>query len=530
MMLMPGGASSVRQGVESVVDAGARAYDPSQVNAFNVWHGSPHNFDRFSLDSIGTGEGAQVYGHGLYFAEEAEVAKSYLDAGRRTGYGNDIARSMLRAKDGDYERAARMIRAEIDQTGDLIDREDLQDLKDALYHLDRGQISGGSLYEASIDAEPEDFLDWDASGPEQSETVRRALTSIANSDPRLMEKFKESMARGDSGSIYESHLQGALGDVGLNQEEAAQALRAAGIPGIRYLDAGSRGAGEGSRNYVLFDDSLATILSKNGERTPAQEIARLLSEGRANEVTDELYAQADPQELHQLYTSGATGVDMPMDTPSRMARADEMGFSTDAGVYHATQSDFPSVDLRAAESGMSMGTGERAFWTTTDPKTAETYLPGAYVTEGLGGAPMGDGVERYFQPQSSIMPMLAKTDNVDLWQMGGGGYPQGGLSAEIEDAAKDGLDGVVFRNMRDPGIMGLGSGNRNNTSIATIEPSAIRSKFARFDPRLSHLSNLSAGVAGAGAVGLAAQSRQPEERRELPPLAPELAFMKDIYR
>jgi hypothetical protein len=41
---------------ESVLGAGPiRAY-----------HGSPHNFDRFSLDKIGTGEGAQAYGHGLY--------------------------------------------------------------------------------------------------------------------------------------------------------------------------------------------------------------------------------------------------------------------------------------------------------------------------------------------------------------------------------------------------------------------------------------------------------------------------------
>ena len=37
-----------------------------------------------------------------------------------------------------------------------------------------------------------------------------------------------------------------------------------GIPGIRYLDAGSRGAGDGSRNYVVFDDKLISILRKYG--------------------------------------------------------------------------------------------------------------------------------------------------------------------------------------------------------------------------------------------------------------------------
>ena len=32
-----------------------------------VWHGSPHKFDKFDSSKIGTGEGAQAYGHGLYF-------------------------------------------------------------------------------------------------------------------------------------------------------------------------------------------------------------------------------------------------------------------------------------------------------------------------------------------------------------------------------------------------------------------------------------------------------------------------------
>src|SRR5687767_3158774 len=34
-----------------------------------VFHGSPHKFDKFDMSKVGTGEGAQAYGHGLYFAE-----------------------------------------------------------------------------------------------------------------------------------------------------------------------------------------------------------------------------------------------------------------------------------------------------------------------------------------------------------------------------------------------------------------------------------------------------------------------------
>jgi hypothetical protein len=42
-----------------------------------AFHGSPHNFSKFDMSKIGTGEGAQAYGHGLYFAENPGVAKDY---------------------------------------------------------------------------------------------------------------------------------------------------------------------------------------------------------------------------------------------------------------------------------------------------------------------------------------------------------------------------------------------------------------------------------------------------------------------
>lgn len=40
-----------------------------------AWHGSPHDFDQFDLGAIGTGEGAQVHGWGLYFAGTREVSQ-----------------------------------------------------------------------------------------------------------------------------------------------------------------------------------------------------------------------------------------------------------------------------------------------------------------------------------------------------------------------------------------------------------------------------------------------------------------------
>ena len=47
-------------------------------------------------------------------------------------------------------------------------------------------------------------------------------------------------------------------------KDASEKLKALGIPGIRYLDQASRGAGSGTRNYVMFDDQFPEIVSRNG--------------------------------------------------------------------------------------------------------------------------------------------------------------------------------------------------------------------------------------------------------------------------
>ena len=43
----------------------------------SAWHGSPHDFDTFDLGAIGTGEGNQAHGWGLYFAKKKSVSKNY---------------------------------------------------------------------------------------------------------------------------------------------------------------------------------------------------------------------------------------------------------------------------------------------------------------------------------------------------------------------------------------------------------------------------------------------------------------------
>jgi hypothetical protein len=196
---------------------------------------------------------------------------------------------------------------------------------------------------------------------------------------------------------------------------------------------------------------------------------------------------------------------MPMDTPSRMARADER---LPGEGYHGT--DQVVAEFDPARFGQKdPGWYGRGVTTDTDPEVAAGYAN--YDEAEIG---------------QNIIPVRIAGKHMN-WPEGQ--LPFGNANdarSGTRDISSLGYDGTQMRNDRDL----YGDAPDWQTERVTFDPSNIRSKFARFDPRLSHLRNLSAGVAGAGAVGIAAQSRQPEERRELPPLAPELAFMKDIYR
>jgi hypothetical protein len=240
-----------------------------------AYHGSPHSFDQFSLDKIGTGEGAQVYGHGLYFADNEGVAKSYRD----TLTGNNSWKYEGRVPDGDTPHpVANAIsflgdKRDGETFSDLISRrsKELRDLANQkrnsgrmmdassanmydsaasnIEKLDPNSLShAGSMYQVKINADPEHFLDFDKPLSEQSKAVQTALHDM-----------RPDMT---GGQIHESSKL-VPGDF-FDKKAAAEALKQRGIAGIKYLDQGSRDAKSGSRNYVVFDDSMIDILKKYG--------------------------------------------------------------------------------------------------------------------------------------------------------------------------------------------------------------------------------------------------------------------------
>ena len=62
-------------------------------NGTNLYHGSPHKFNKFSTDNIGSGEGSQSFGWGLYFTDNKGIGEHYADIGNtnnRARIKNDL--------------------------------------------------------------------------------------------------------------------------------------------------------------------------------------------------------------------------------------------------------------------------------------------------------------------------------------------------------------------------------------------------------------------------------------------------------
>ena len=65
--------------IKAVDNKGTFRTDTANIYNQSAYHGTPHSFERFDLGAIGTGEGAQVHGWGLYFAADRKVAENYKE-------------------------------------------------------------------------------------------------------------------------------------------------------------------------------------------------------------------------------------------------------------------------------------------------------------------------------------------------------------------------------------------------------------------------------------------------------------------
>ena len=249
-----------------------KGFDPTRLE-LDVYHGTPHRFPateanplgEFDASKIGTGEGAQAYGHGIYLSESPEVGRQYQQflAARKNDLSdpaNLAASIMYRTPQGTREAGIgqidRTFRAMKDYPRSYPDMEEqratLQKARELLESGAELPQQGGSFYKADLPDEMIDrMLDWDKPLSEQHPEVQRIIGEeikrIGGSAHSGEQAYRELM--------FEARMQGKKSGSNvmrnnLEANEASKRLRESGIPGMIYRE--GQGKEKGLRNFVVF--------------------------------------------------------------------------------------------------------------------------------------------------------------------------------------------------------------------------------------------------------------------------------------
>jgi hypothetical protein len=294
------------------------------VSPLDVYHGTPHRFPptannplgEFDASKIGTGEGAQVYGHGIYMAENPAVAQGYKDtlAYKAFDLQPEAEKLGLNLPAGTRGEFIRQVKA--DKPPEILARQ-LQNANIEARSLPQEKLTelfrayqekgGGNLYKADLpDEQIAKMLDWDKPLSQQDvlkafnprivdDSTRfdkafsiEAVVSIGNGNRKVVpitkifkspEEAQAALEKMTGADLYR-HLSESPMPAG-----ASSFLRDAGIPGIKYLDQGSRQPGTASMTQAQLDTRI-NILKKDidsglGDQERMKQILASMEQERA---------------------------------------------------------------------------------------------------------------------------------------------------------------------------------------------------------------------------------------------------------
>lgn len=276
------------------------------VLELDVYHGTPHRYaptennplGEFDASKIGSGEGAAAFGRGIYFAEKPTVAQDYqfmlskIDPSTATYEGKPVEKWYEMAQ-AEQDRAHRLrdqtaidrANAKLAYWENVMTRRHPEDVKrvandpddgwptfaNYANSLDMKKFGGieeaGSLLKADL---PDEMigrmLDWDA--PVDESFANKIVKAVQKNDELELSDFEDALGISDSyfGQPEDGRaIYKLLVDSFKSDAKASEFLRNAGIPGIKYADAGSRGKNKAvTRNFVVFpgEEKKVTILER----------------------------------------------------------------------------------------------------------------------------------------------------------------------------------------------------------------------------------------------------------------------------
>jgi Large polyvalent protein associated domain 38 len=281
------------QVVQSVKDLPKHLQERGTALYHSAWHGSPHDHNKFDSSNIGSGEGAQAFGYGIYFTDKKGIAEWYKE--KLSGIKQDfkpidkgnVAERWNKAKelfpDNKAKQQAWHVLTQNKDWSDLLKVKEWakenaysKDARDVTDEVANEMFDQGKLYEVELAPSADEYLDWDKPLSEQSEKVKNALKlSKINFPDKSWNTGQKIYSQSAPKGQYKSNTE--------QDKAASDYLYSIGIRGIRYKAEGGK---SDAFNYVIFDDQDISITAKY-----SKDLAGV--EGLYDTNNDKLYLVAD---------------------------------------------------------------------------------------------------------------------------------------------------------------------------------------------------------------------------------------------
>jgi hypothetical protein len=438
------GAGINMMGVVPVVGDVAAKGAKSALRGINAYHGSPYEFEQFSMDKIGTGRGLQAYGHGIYFSESSDIARPYSERIDDQGY----------------------------------------------------------MYNANLNVGAEDLLDLDAPLSQQPKKVQDMWQKFAKSrqgkasakengieDIRnLVPSYGNEITGEDIRSaIYDGQPVNFNHDFSSNiapQENkmTSEYLQKQGIKGIRYLNGKYRGAGDGPINYVIFDDSLIDTKRVNDQLTPSW----MNPEARMQRANEQQFL---PETVYHGTAGDIRSFD-PKTYGGSVTRANSARMGTwfsDNPEVSASYARFAAEDVPIKKLIEEAEQAERKM----DFEGYEKAINAAEELESSGDLINAGG--------QNIIParVRGKLFEIDVEGATMSDLDDSQLYKWAQEAKEKGFDGLKIKNFSDNADYGTYT---PATHYLIFDPKNIRSTNAEFDPTKADSADLLSSVGATSAL------------------------------
>ena len=253
-------------------DGFSRAKNPRKYSI--AYHGTQHDFDQFDVGNIGTGEGSQVHGWGLYFAKDRKISEGYRDLLSDNEHKGMLAEVEVPDDDvllDEQKNGAEQPKGVRKALHAIV--EDIQKSIDKMHEVDKVLADKSKSLDERLGFEAEDR---DALLSDEKTLLNRVAAARTESDDKALGIYNwitmfEPLEDGRSGKeIYEKLSQLFGGD-----DRASRILNEYGVKGIKY-----NGHRDGDC-YVVFDDKAVSIIRKLSASRAKEARARAMEDIKA---------------------------------------------------------------------------------------------------------------------------------------------------------------------------------------------------------------------------------------------------------